>query len=428
MIAAPASGQGKTTITLGLLRALRRLGVDVVSGKSGPDYIDPGFHAAATGRPCVTLDAWGSTPDQIRNRAALQGAHDLLMVEGAMGLFDGADTGGIIGDGASAQVAEALRAPVVLVLDAAHMGQTAGAIVSGLARWSSGVEIAGVILNRCSSARHLSMMRRAIEPTCPILGVVPREAALVLPSRHLGLVQAGETEVLEEFLDTAAVLMAERCNLDALLALARPVDEAPAGLAVPPLGQRIAIAQDRAFSFCYWHQIRDWQRAGAEISVFSPLADEAPDDAADAVFLPGGYPELHAGTLSGAGDFRSGVRRASARGALIYGECGGYMTLGQGMIDADGRRHAMIGLLDLETSFAERRRHLGYRGLMARAGPWGQRLKGHEFHYATTLRAKGDPLFDTTDGSGAGLGPTGLIKGTVMGSFMHIIDVAGPSV
>ena len=426
VIAAPASGQGKTTVTLGLLRALRDRGVQVASGKSGPDYIDPGFHRAATGRPCVTLDAWAAGADAVRGRAQMhgrEGATDLLVVEAAMGAFDGAVSPTGPGRGSAADVAVALGVPMILVVDVSHMAQSAGAVVQGFAHWAreAGTGIAGVILNRVGSEKHLSMARRAVEAVCPVLGAVPRHDGLTVPSRHLGLVQAEERDGLEGLIAHAAQVIGETCDLKAIQQVAADVGDGT-GLAIPPLGQRIAVAQDRAFGFAYWHMLEDWRAAGAEVLPFSPLGDEAPDATADAVFLPGGYPELHGGTLSAASTFLAGLRDAAGRGTLIHGECGGYMVLGEGLVDAEGVRHRMAGLLPLETSFAARRLHLGYRRLDCLAGPWKGSVRCHEFHYATTLRAEGEPLYLAQDAAGTDLPPMGLVAGRVMGSFAHVIE------
>ena len=422
LIAAPASGQGKTTVTLGLLRAWSRIGIDVASGKSGPDYIDPAFHAAATGRPCVTLDAFAAPPAQLTARAAMQPA-DMLVVEGAMGLFDGAATPDPMGRGSAMEVARALGLGIVLVVDAARAGQGVAATVQGHATLAGG--LAGVLLNRIGSARHGDLVARAVETVAPVLGVLPRQDDLTVPGRHLGLVQAGEHDDLAAFLDRAADWMTANADLSALRRAATPVTAAGGIRRLPPPGQRIALAQDAAFGFSYWHQIADWRATGAEIVPFSPLADEAPDAQADAVVLPGGYPELHAGRLSAASRFRAGMMDARDRGAIIHGECGGYMVLGDGLVDADGTRHAMLGLLRLETSFAAPRRHLGYRRLLPRGGPWTHPVIGHEFHYATTVRAQGDPLFDASDAGGMALGPMGLVEGRTSGSFAHVIECAG---
>ena len=420
VIAAPASSQGKTVVTLGLLRAFRQRGVDVVSAKSGPDYIDPAFHQAASGRPCVTLDSWAGDAGQVRARAAMQPG-TLLIAEGAMGLFDGAASAAPGGPGSAQRLAEVLNVPVVLVVDISRMAQSTLALIEGFAARSG--RLAGVILNRAGSDRHADMVRAAVRDVVPILGTLPATPGLETPSRHLGLVQASERPDLDEFLNRAAELLAANCNLDALANAASRVEAAggpPTPL--PPLGQRIAVAMDQAFGFSYWHQLQDWHRQGAQITTFSPLANQGPDLNADAVFLPGGYPELHAGQISAASEFRAGMRSAVNRGALIYGECGGYMVLGQNLTDANGNRHEMLGLLDLNTSFAERRRHLGYRRLKAAAGPWEAQLKAHEFHYCTTIRAVGDPLFRASDAEGRDLGDMGLRAGSVMGSFAHLIE------
>ncbi|MEM8841383.1 MAG: cobyrinate a,c-diamide synthase [Pseudomonadota bacterium] len=425
VISAPSSGQGKTVITLGLLRALRLRGVRVASAKSGPDYIDPAFHTVATGHPSVTLDAWAAGPARLRARAAmLAGVAERLVVEGAMGVFDGGVSDGPVGRGATAEVAAALGLPVILVLDAAGMGQTAGAIAAGLAGATPGVEIAGVILNRVASPRHGAMLRAGLAPVCPVIGEIPKEADLHLPSRHLGLVQARETAALEGQIARIAAVIGAACDLDALMALAASLAHGGQNVPMPPLGQRIAVARDDAFSFAYWHQIEDWRAAGAEISFFSPLADQGPEAGSDAVFLPGGYPELHACTLAAADIFRAAMAAVAARGALIYGECGGYMVLGEALVDAQGTGHRMLGLLRVETSFHQRKRHLGYRTVRGQA-PLAGPFAAHEFHYSTTLSEAGTPLFDTAfDAAGARLPPMGLRDGRVMGSFAHLIEVA----
>ncbi|MEM9140122.1 MAG: cobyrinate a,c-diamide synthase, partial [Pseudomonadota bacterium] len=308
VIAAPASGQGKTVVTLGLLRALRDRGAPIVSGKSGPDYIDPAFHVAATGRASVTLDAWAAPAEQVRARALMQereGA-ELLVVEGAMGAFDGAASASVPAgpaSGSAAALAAALGAPMVLVLDVSHMAQSAGALVHGMAAWAeaAGTRLAGVILNRVASPRHGAMVEGAVQATCPVLGAVPRDADLSIPSRHLGLVQAAEQRDLEDLILRAAGLVASGVDLDALEGMAAPIAAAPVPRRIAPLGQRIAVARDEAFGFSYWHMLEDWGAQGAEVVPFSPLADEPADPTADAVFLPGGYPELHAGRIANAG-------------------------------------------------------------------------------------------------------------------------------
>lgn len=417
MISAPASGAGKTVTTLALLRALRDRGVDVRAGKSGPDYIDPQFHAAATGAASATLDAWAMSGDGLRTRAAAQGG-DLLLVEGAVGLLDGA---GMAGKGSAADLAAALGAPVVLVVDAARHAHSAALPLAGARAMRPDLDIAGVILNRIGSPRHEAMAREAVERagfTC--FGAIPRDDALAAPSRHLGLVQAAEHDDIERFIAAAAVTIADRVDLDALVSASAPLAPAQGPAAyLPPIGQRIAVASDVAFAFSYPHMLSEWRAAGAEVSVFSPLDDEAPDEAADAVFLPGGYPELHAGRLAAANRFKAGMAGFKGR---IYGECGGYMMLGEGLVDADGDRHEMLGLLPLTTSFATRKLTLGYRRLTAQGGPFAGVLMAHEFHYATIQEERTAPrLFAATDADGAALPEMGMRVGHVSGSFAHII-------
>ncbi|MEC9434716.1 MAG: cobyrinate a,c-diamide synthase [Pseudomonadota bacterium] len=427
MIAAPASGAGKTLATLALLRAFRRRGRAVAGAKSGPDYIDPRFHEAATGRASVNLDAWAMPPGELRARAsghAASACADLLVVEGAMGALDGAAP---VGAGSAADLAEALALPVVLVVDAAKSAQSAALPLAGLRALRPGLRVAGAVLNRTGSPRHADMAARAVEAAgFACFGALPRRPDLALPSRHLGLVQAAEHPDLAAFLDRAAEAAEAALDLDRLAAAARPLappapGEAPRRL--PPPGARIALAADAAFAFAYPHQLADWRAQGAEIRPFSPLADEAPAPDVDAVFLPGGYPELHAPRLAAAGRFRAGMAAAAARGARILGECGGYMALGEGLEGADGARHPMLGLLPLETSFAARRLTLGYRRLTPLPGaPWGTSLLAHEFHYASILREGDAPrLFEATDAAGAPLPAMGLRVGTVAGSFAHLI-------
>ncbi|SLN14566.1 cobyrinate a,c-diamide synthase [Pseudooctadecabacter jejudonensis] len=419
IIAAPSSGAGKTTVTLGLLRALTRKGIAIRSAKSGPDYIDPAFHAAATGSPCVNLDAWAMTPQRI---AQLASGDTPLIIEGAMGLFDGAPPDG---KGAVADLARQFDMPVVLVVNAAAMSHSVAALVRGFASHDAKVRIAGVILNNIGSPRHTDMLRAALAPLgMRVLGAVPRTGALSRPSRHLGLVQAGEMPDLEGFLTAAADQMDACLDLEAVMdTLAGSIPTVPPLAFSPPRPRTrtLAIARDAAFSFVYPHQIADWTAAGTQITFFSPLADD-PVPQADEVFLPGGYPELYAARLARNQIFMQSLKHA-AQTSVIYGECGGYMTLGEGLIDADGTRHKMAGLLGLTTSFETRKLHLGYRTLR----PFGDAkppmvITAHEFHYATTLSADGPPLFHAQDATGADLGTTGLSEGRVCGSFMHKIE------
>jgi cobyrinic acid a,c-diamide synthase len=300
--------------------------------------------------------------------------------------------------------------------------------VRGFATHRAGVALSGLILNRVGSARHETLLREALAPLeIPVLGALPRSVELALPERHLGLVQAGEHAALAAFLERAADWVAAGCDIGALATLAAPGKRGVGGAAaapLAPLGQTIAVARDEAFAFAYPHLLDGWRRAGATIRFFSPLADEAPAENADAVYLPGGYPELHAGRIAAAAAFRRSMREAAARGVPIYGECGGYMVLGAGLADGDGSRHEMLGLLPLETSFATRRLHLGYRRLAPSDGfVWSGPLRGHEFHYASIdAEGAGKALFTAMDARGNDLGGFGRRSGSVCGSFLHVID------
>ena len=432
VIAAPASGSGKTLVTLGLMRAWRDRGIRVAAAKVGPDYIDPRFHEAACGGHSINLDSWAMRPGlatQLADRHAA--AADILVVEGVMGLFDGAEGGA----GSNADLAALLGLPVVLVLDVAAQAQTAAAVAAGLACARPDVTVAGVVLNRVGGPRHADLIRPALAAVgLPLLGWLPRITDLAMPSRHLGLVQAAEHDDLERLVDRAGRLIATAVDLDALQALARrPAVAVPdpgpdPGLApLPPPGQRIALAADAAFAFAYPHLIEGWRRAGAAIHPFSPLAGQAPAADADAVLLPGGYPELFAGRLAAARPVWAGLQRLAERGVPIHGECGGYMVLGRGLEEDGGRRHAMAGLLPLETSMAQPRMTLGYRQAVLSAPayglPAGARLRGHEFHYARiTTEGPGDTLLRWADAAGRDLGPAGLSVGSVTGAFFHLID------
>jgi cobyrinic acid a,c-diamide synthase len=429
VIAAPRSGSGKTTLTLGLMRSYRNSGLTVAGAKCGPDFIDPAFHAAATGKPSFNLDSWAMCPALLGALAVATGeACDIVLCEGVMGLFDG-----LAGEpgrtGSSADVAAALGWSVVLVIDASGQSQTAAAIVKGCAGFDPRVTIAGVVLNRVASQRHRRLLTEAIEALgMPVLGAVPRDETINLPERHLGLVQAGETPGLDAALDRIGGFIDKHVDTGAILSCARASTtlawaESPA---LAPPAQRIAIAKDEAFSFLYPHVLAGWRKAGAEIAFFSPLANEPPPDHCDLCWLPGGYPELHAGRIAAAERFLAGLRRfVETRPA--QGECGGYMVLGQSLTDQAGHAHPMAGLLGASFSFAKRQLHLGYR--QARLAEWhplgpkGALLRGHEFHYATIeTRSAGDlPFAFVRDAHGGVEQAEGSRRGHVSGSFFHVI-------
>jgi cobyrinic acid a,c-diamide synthase len=432
LISAVRSGAGKTTVTLGLLAALARRGMRVRAAKAGPDYIDPAFHAAATGAVCINLDSWTMPPGLLRALVANAAENaDLVVVEGMMGLFDGVP--GVAGrEGSSANIAAQFRLPVLLVLDVTAQSQSAAAIVRGFASHDPDVHVAGVILNRVGSDRHERLVTDAIAKLgMPVVGCIPRDQTLGLPERHLGLIQAGEHGDLATRIARLADMAESHLDLDAIVALAIPIkkqsalDTAPA---LPPPGQYIALASDAAFSFIYPHLLDGWRRAGAEIVTFSPLADAAPPEHCDVCWLPGGYPELHAATLASAHTFRNGLAGFAAT-RPVHGECGGYMVLGAGLEDANGVRHAMTGLLSHTTSFYKRKLHLGYREARlltdSPIGPRGSLVRGHEFHYASLTEAgHDDPLVDLTDAQDKPVTERGGRRGHVTGTFFHAIAQA----
>ena len=427
LISAPSSGAGKTTVMLGLLRAFRDRGLVVQPFKSGPDYIDPAFHLAAAGRNSYNLDSWAMPAGLMRGLVSFSDGADLSLAEGSMGLFDGVAKPGQSGYGSSAEIASTFGWPVVLVVDCGGQAQSAAATALGFANYNEDVHLAGVILNRVASPRHERLTRLGMDKAgIEVLGVLPRRGDLALPERHLGLIQAVEHPNLDKAIADYAAFVAENVNLDRLFAVATSLSSPrPDGLVLPPPpGQHIALALDEAFSFTYPHLLAHWRTCGAELNFFSPLADECPDAHADVIWLPGGYPELHAGRLAAAETCFTAIR-SHAKTRPVHGECGGYMVLGRQLIDKEGTAHNMLGLLGLVTSYAERKFHLGYRlaqaisdnCLFARGTTW----RGHEFHYSRVVDQPDQPLFSVTDAEGDPVPETGSVRNQVSGTFFHMI-------
>lgn len=443
VVAAPRSGSGKTLLCLGLMRALRNAGLRVSGAKCGPDYIDPGFHLAATGRPSFNLDTWAMPPSLLAHLAHGSAADcDLILCEGLMGLYDGVP-GEPGRTGSSADIASLFGWPVLLVLDVSGQSQTAAAMVKGCASLDPRIRLSGVVLNKVASERHRFLVTRAIEAAgFAVLGSLPRAEKLHLPERHLGLVQAAEIPSLNETLEQLAGFVAAHVDLGAIVesagtnvqsagtmienTKAEPALVPSPLAALAPPAQRIAIARDEAFSFLYPHVVAGWRQAGAEIDFFSPLADEAPPPRCGFCWLPGGYPELHAGRIAAASLFLGGLRTFAASHP-IHGECGGYMVLGEALTDREGVAYPMAGLLSPSFSFAKRHLRLGYRTARLTAtgplGPAGMRLRGHEFHYATFDDGTDpDPAFAFVhDAYSESEEPAGSRRGHVSGSFFHVI-------
>ena len=438
MIAAPCSGAGKSLVTLCLLSGFARRGVALSSVKIGPDYIDTAFHREASRGVCVNLDGWAMRAGVLREMAAFASMDaDLLLAEGVMGLFDGARDG----TGSSADVAAATGWNIILVVDGRGTGRSIGALLEGFANFRKDVCVSGVLLNRVRSPLHRKLLEQGChDANVEVLGAIPEDAGLHLPHRHLGLVQAAEHPDLKALLRRGADIAEKHVDMERLLALAVPLKNAPSPKPHAPFlppAQRIAVAKDTAFAFTYPGWFAAWRDAGAEISFFSPLSDESPCENCDFIFLPGGYPELHAAQIASASNFLGGLRSAQKRGVMIYGECGGYIVLGKGLTDEHGERHAFAGLLPLETRF-KGERTLGYRNARLLAdgflGAKGNSFRGHEFHFVeerTRTNGFPPPLFEIAPPDFTGevvtTFDTGMRAGKVMGSFLHLIDCHAPS-
>ena len=392
VMAAPHSGSGKTLITAGLIGALRARGLAVQPFKCGPDYIDPGYHTLAAGRACRNLDTWLLAPEQVRTLFTHAAADaDLGVVEGVMGLFDG--FGALDDVGSTAHVARLLDAPVVLLVDARGMARSAAALVAGFQQFDRRVRIAGVLLNRVGSPRHADLCATAIKhhTGLPCFGYIARRNDFMLPERHLGLIPTAESQTVAPVLQQVAHALAETCDVDALLVVARSapplVTDAPTVAAPAQPGDRsvIAVAQDAAFSFAYPEMFELLQSAGAMIAPFSPLSDSALPDRTTGIILSGGFPELYAAQLSRNTALHDAIRAAHAAGMPIYAECGGLMYLTEQLADQQGRRWPMVGLLPGHSRMTDRVM-LGYRTVRAmQDGPLlkaGATVRGHEFHYS----------------------------------------------
>jgi cobyrinic acid a,c-diamide synthase len=432
VIAGTASGVGKTTVATGLLAALRRRGVAVAPAKVGPDFIDPGYHAVASGRPGRNLDAWICGPDAVGPLAgrAAAGA-DLLVVEGVMGLFDGAASARHDGESvdpdlaSTAQVARLLEAPVVLVADAAATSRSIAALVHGFATFDRSIQLGGVILNRVGSDTHEAMLRDALAPLgVAVLGALRRDDALTWRDRHLGLVPVVERpEEVRRSLDRLAAAVERYCDLDAVVALggtAPPVDVDDVRLPGRVGHARVAVAGGRAFSFSYPDNLEALEAAGAELIPFDPLTDAALPDGVDALVAGGGFPEVHAEALAANQPLLDDVRRRLAGGLTTWAECGGLLWLARSL---DGRD--LVGAVPADGTMA-RRLTLGYRRATTRAdsplGPAGTRLWGHEFHYST-LEPAGDAL-ELTGRSGTSR--AGWATPRFLASYLHLHLGAAP--
>lgn len=469
VIAAAQSNSGKTMFALALIVALRKRGLRVAAMKSGPDYIDTRFLSAAL---CASNNSNASNTDnashaQVYNAdtyamhhmrlyalyRTLSAKNDCLVIEGAMGLFDGVHTSTKHAQkaesaktpplyrGSTADLARCVSAPVVVLLDAARVGHSLAAIARGFITHHPNVHVLGVIANRVKSKRHADIVKQALQHiNIPLFGCIRDNSALCLPERHLGLQQASEHRHLYSTLRTMHSIVEQQCDIDRLwqsvteygsFAPTR-IKHKSAWQRIPPLGQRIAVAYDDAFRFTYAHMLDDWHNAGASVHLFSPLHNESPDAQADAVFLPGGYPELYAAKIAAAAQFKHSMQRAAARGVCIYGECGGFMVLGSSLETQEKQRYPMLDLLPLDTRMGARLT-LGYRVLtpadtaMHCVPQWhGLTFMGHEFHYGAVANTGSNAaaLWRAHPPDNQNTTHLGCAIGRVAGSFAHVIDLA----
>lgn len=432
VIAAAGSGSGKTTVSLGLMAALARRGLRVAPFKVGPDFIDPGHHRQVTGCPSRNLDGWmlsRETNQDIFRRAA-QGA-DVAVVEGVMGLFDGFD--GRSEEGSTAQMAKWLDLPVLLVVDARSMARSAAALVQGFERFDPDVRFAGVVFNRVGSPGHLEYLREALEGAVamPLRGGLPRETALEIPERHLGLVTAEDHPLEGGRVQRLADLMEGHLDLAALVADLPELPVPPPPAPTPsPQGEgppvRLGVARDAAFCFYYPDNLDRLAAAGAEVISFSPLADSDLPPDLDGLYLGGGYPELHADRLAENRRLREAIGAAGRAGMPIYAECGGLMYLCRELAPGAGGLRPMCGIFPMTVRMLPRRRALGYREVRLTAdcllGPSGATLRGHEFHYSEIVSGAAgvENVYAVTPRRGGAPAGEGFRAGRTLGSYIHL--------
>lgn len=436
VIGATHSSAGKTTVSLGLMAALKARGLAVQAYKVGPDFIDPGHHQAVTGRPSRNLDGWmlSREANLAQLEAGLGDSPEVAVIEGVMGLFDGLS--GRSEAGSTAQMAKWLGLPVVLVVDARSMARSAGALVLGFKSFDPELTLAGVIFNRIGSPGHLRYLEEALEGTgVTVLGGLPRDSSISVPERHLGLTTAEENPLGPVGIGRLAGLIEANLDLDRVLDLAAEVE--PESRAQPSetasAKVRIGVARDKAFCFYYQANLEALQRAGAELVFFSPLSGRPPGNI-DGLYLGGGYPELFAEQLAGQTELMAWITDRAGAGLPIYAECGGFMFLCREMIDQEGRSHRMTGLFELTTAMGKKFRALGYRRVEllrdCLLGRTGDVLKGHEFHYSgLTEPEKGpDRAYLVRTGRDDRQWEEGFRTANVLGSYVHLhFESGGPA-
>ena len=434
IVAAPASGHGKTSVALGLMTLLRRQGYSVAPFKVGPDFIDPGHHARVCGRPSNNLDSWMCSREHVR-QAYTHGCHaaDVAIIEGVMGLFDGA--AGDDDTGSTAEIARLLNGRILLVVDARAQARSAAALVKGFVEFSPGLDVAGVIFNRVGSDSHAALLNEAMASVPglpPVLACLPRDETVALPERHLGLVTADETAV-ESVYGRMADWLAANLDMSQFEALVTDGKGAGCVSTARPAGRqpgkvRLGVARDAAFCFYYPENLELLERAGAELVFFSPLVERQLPVNLQGLYLGGGYPELQVEKLANNRELLDDLRQAATDGLAIYAECGGLMLLADAI---DGR--PMAGVLAGEARMLPRRKALGYREVKFTAdcplGPAGTLVRGHEFHYSEMKTAeKVGRCYALRDRRGRSLGAEGFHSGRVLGSYVHLHFGSNPQV
>jgi cobyrinic acid a,c-diamide synthase len=432
LIGGVSSGVGKTTFTVGLCRALMRRGLTVQIFKCGPDYLDPSYHRKASGAVVHNLDSWLMGPDAVRTTFARNAARaDISLIEGVMGLFDGASPTDL--SGSSAEVARLIDAPIVLLCDASGMARSLSAVVKGFCTFEPGIAPSAVIANRIGSEGHLSLLRRAQLTEAPVLGGLLKREAISFSERHLGLVAAQEGDHEASF-EAWADEVEAHCDVPALLALARSAPALPAlsqHVGQPSVARcRIGIARDAAFHFYYDENLRLLEAAGAELIELSPIHDHALPDV-DGVYIGGGYPELHADALAANGGMREALRAHARAGKPIYGECGGLMYMADAIVDLRGQTHAMLGLIPGTAVMQTKLQALGYVEVSSRAvsplGAAGTRYRGHQFRYSI-LEGATPSMLDLTVKRSGNSQQEGYGAGNILGSYVHAHWSSNPAI
>lgn len=435
-IAGTHSGCGKTTVSLGIMAALISRGFTVQAFKIGPDFIDPGHHGRITGRDSHNLDGWmldRSYNQEIFARYAREA--DVAVVEGVMGLFDGFS--GRDESGSTAQMAKWLNLPVILVIDARSMARSATAMAMGYGYFDQELHVSGIVFNRVGSKAHAKMLKDAMIaiPSLPVLGCLPRNQELEIPSRHLGLVTEEDFPLSDNSIEKMAQWIEDNIHLDKLLNSLEGKSPIPIPTAEEPKPDvRIGVAQDEAFCFYYPENLRLLREAGADLIPFSPLRSKRLPEEIKGLYFGGGYPELHCRELSENRELLDAIKAFGSRGGPIYAECGGFMFLMKGILDLDGHAYPMVGIFPMWAQMEKRLNTLGYREITTQKssilGPAGTKVRGHEFHYSKIRDADtiSDSIYSISDRQSVPGHDEGFIEKNVLGSYVHLHWGSNPRV